>query len=55
MPKKQKPYNIEYCQAVDCSKRSGNKCTVEKCVRNFKRIKYWEQTGEILPEDVEDA
>ena len=49
------PYNSKYCKAVKCSKRRGNKCTVEECIRNHKRIVYWEQMGEILPGDVEDA
>ena len=49
------PYNIKYCKAVKCSKRSGNRCTVEVCVRNHKRIRYWETHGVILTEDVELA
>lgn len=55
MGKDREPYNSKYCKAVNCSKRSGNKCTVEECVHNYKRIKYWEHFGIILPEDVEDA
>ena len=55
MAQDREPYNSKYCKEVDCSKRSGNKCSVERCVHNFKRIVYWEQTGEILLEDIEDA
>ena len=55
MAKDREPYNSKYCKEVDCSKRSGNKCTVEECVHNHKRILYWEKFGVILPEDVEYA
>ena len=57
MPKDREPYNSKYCKEVDCSKRSGNKCTVVvwECVHNHKRIVYWEIHGELLPEDIEDG
>lgn len=49
------PYNSKYCKVVDCSKRSGNKCTVAECVHNYKRILYWEKFDIILAEDIEYA
>jgi hypothetical protein len=28
------PYNSKYCKAVKCSKRHGNQCTEDACIRN---------------------
>lgn len=48
------PYNSKYCKEVDCEYRHGNKCSLEKCVRNFKCILYWESTGTLHPMDLKD-
>jgi len=49
------PYNIDYCKAVKCSQRKGNKCTMPECIRNHKRILFWEQYGVLAKGDTVDA
>jgi len=49
MPEDRIPYNIEFCKFINCDKKKGNKCEIEVCPHNFKRIKYWEIFGEYPP------
>jgi hypothetical protein len=47
------PFDKKYCQKVGCSKRHGNKCTIEGCVHSLKRIMYFETFGELPNNDPE--
>ena len=42
------PYNPEFCKAIKCEHRHGNKCVVDACIYNHKRIRYWEVYGKML-------
>jgi putative ribosome biogenesis GTPase RsgA len=39
------PYNSKFCKFIDCVHRHGNKCEVEECIYNMKRIIFWEKFG----------
>ena len=45
------PGNIDFCKVVKCKHRQGNDCKLDECVRNGKRVRHWEETGTIVPED----
>jgi len=36
------PYNVGLCQFQVCQNLLGNKCQINKCIFNQKRIRYWE-------------
>lgn len=57
MPEDREPYNIEYCRAVNCLKRHGNKCEVSECIRqgSEKYASYFTTTGKLVEGDVPDA
>ena len=51
------PYNSKYCKEVNCSKRSGNKCTMPECTRKGaeKWPIYFTMHGELAEGDTPDA
>ncbi len=57
MAENRTPYNIEYCRAVKCDKRLGNKCELEACRRPGaeKLASYFTTTGELAEGDIPDA
>ena len=50
-----RPYNADYCAAVECPNLRRGWCIVAECSRNHKWILYWETTGNLAPGDVPDA
>lgn len=57
MPKDREPYNFQYCRAVNCPKRKGNKCEVPECIRqgHEKYASHFTATGELAEKDIPDA
>ena len=51
------PHNSKYCKEVNCSLRSGNKCTAETCTRTGgdKWAVYFTEYGVLADGDVIDA
>ena len=51
------PYNSKYCKEVKCPLRSGNKCSVEECVRKGaeKWVAYFTEHGVLADGDTVDA
>jgi len=51
------PYDSKYCKEVNCSYRSGNKCTEDACIRNGsnKRAIYFSIHGYLPDGDTIDA
>lgn len=54
MAKDREPYNSKYCKAVDCSKRHGNKCTLDECIRKGaeKWPAYFTEHGVLADGDI---
>ena len=57
MPDVRDPYNSKYCKAVNCSHRSGNKCTLPSCERTVgdKWAVYFTTYGTLADGDNVDA
>jgi len=57
MADEREPYNSKYCKAVNCPRRSGNKCLESKCIRHGceKRAVYFTQQGKLAEGDIPDA
>lgn len=54
MAKDREPYNSKYCKEVNCSARSGNKCTLDECVRKGaeKWPAYFTEHGVLADGDI---
>ena len=46
-----KPFDIEFCRYVKCPNRQGNRCIVDECIYNHKRIIYWQHFGRLPGEE----
>ena len=43
------PYDPAFCAAIKCKHRAGDKCKIDACIYNHKRVIHWQHTG-VLPE-----
>lgn len=52
MPKKEEPYNADFCRAQSCEHLSeADKCELDECVYNHKWVVYWETHGHLPSEE----